>query len=83
MKKPKSIITRGVKPTRENYRYPWDKLKKPNDQFIWPRKADENAIRVGAAKLGKRRALVLSVSRIEKGILVTLVRMRLPDPIKE
>lgn len=83
MRKPKSIITKGVKPARENYRYPWGKLVKPGDQFIWARKEDENSLRVGAVKLGKRRSIVLSVSRIEEGILVTLVRMRIPDPPKE
>ena len=44
-----------------NKRYPWDRLKKPGDSFVWKERDHERSLRSQANKQGKKRRVVYSV----------------------
>lgn len=44
-----------------NTRYPWHKLVRPGDSFVWRWRKDERSLRSQAHKQGKRRGLVYTV----------------------
>ena len=48
-----------------NKRYPWDRLKKPGDWFIWRVRSDEASLRSQANKQGRKRSIMISV-KVEK-----------------
>lgn len=65
---------------RAAVRYPWHKLVKPGDWFLWklpPRKTARDpadlSLRATAYKQQQRRGMVLSTKRTAKGMIVTLV----------
>ena len=67
-----------------NRKYPWSKLVKPNDHFLWKDRRDEKSLRVQAVKQGHRRSVEYRVSvhdhrdggsrRRFAGFIVTYVR---------
>ena len=66
-----------------NKRYPWDRLKKPGDSFIWRKRADERSLRSQANKQGTRRRVVYRVTvESPKSLRVTFVNAILASPAR-
>lgn len=59
----------GLKPKSRNI-YPFHKLKKKGDYFVWPRKQDDHSLRVQASRQKRVKRINFTVRRTPKGILV-------------
>lgn len=63
--------------------YPWHKLRKPGDWFLWKlarRPGGDRAeinLRVTAHKQRRRRGLILQCTKTHKGLIVTVVGLDL------
>ncbi len=62
-------VGEGFKPKTRN-QYPFDKLKKKGDFFLWPHRADDHALRQQAYRRKNSTGIDFRVTRDPKGIRV-------------
>lgn len=69
--KPTYRILRNAKPPSGVKIYPWDKLRRRGDAFIWPDISKYKSLRVQAVRMRKVLGASVSVSKLATGVQVT------------
>lgn len=59
--------------------YPWERLRKPGDYFLWPKSRGRRTLQVQCSKRQARLGMVLQIRARNDGMLVvTYVANRIP-----